>query len=239
MLDFIIFLNKEKTMEHPEDNKNIDQRIDEAFKSARRKISENSKIKNELKKIYNVDGQLEKLKKNALKNKNNPEELKKIYYEALKLTANAKLHALEVVEEAGVTEADINIWLKYDPNFKKKIDSLPQYFLEEAEIGLLKTIKAGNTTSILFYLTNRAPNKWLIPPKTVNNTAYVNTLTDVTRLMREAQREAARELKSKLAEHKKFDSDEKESKEFEIIDVEATEIKEDQDGPTGSTGQNK
>jgi hypothetical protein len=232
-------------MEHQEDNKNIDQRIDEAFKSARRKASENNKIKDELKKIYNVDGQLEDLKKKALKNSNNLEELKKIYYEALKLTANAKLHALEVVEKVGITEADINKWLQEDPNFKKKIESLPQYFLEEAEIGLLKTIKAGNTTSILFYLTNRAPNKWLIPPKTVNNTAYVNTLTDVTRLMREAQREAARELKSKLAEQNKFDSDEKESKEskeFEIIDVEATEIKEDTNGTNGtneSTEPNK
>jgi len=227
-------------MENSEDkiNDKLDEKIEQPdeIKTARRQYSENRKIKENLKKIYDVDGHLENLKKKALKNIDNPEELKKIYYEALKLTANAKLHALEVVEAAGVTEEQIEKWINEDPKFRRKIESLPQYFLEEAEIGLLKTIKAGNSTSILFYLTNMAPEKWSIPQKTVNNTAYINTLTDVTRLIRDAKKEAAKELKSKLAEHKKFD---KENKESGIIEVEATEIEEDNNETNKTNKTNK
>jgi len=51
-------------------------------------------------------------------------------------------------------------WLKKDKKFKKSIEEVKDLMINEAETQLLKNIKMGKETSLIFFLVNRAPDRW-------------------------------------------------------------------------------
>jgi hypothetical protein len=51
-------------------------------------------------------------------------------------------------------------WLSTDPVFKKEIQDAEASMIDYVEGQLLTAIKRGNITAMIFFLTNRASDKW-------------------------------------------------------------------------------
>jgi len=51
-------------------------------------------------------------------------------------------------------------WLKVNEAFKKTIDETQESLIEMAESQLFKNILAGKETSLIFFLLNRASDRW-------------------------------------------------------------------------------
>lgn len=66
---------------------------------------------------------------------------------------------------AACAGADINRntfykWYEQDPEFAKQVDAAQKSRVHHVEDSLYKKAMAGNLTAIIFYLCNRAPDKW-------------------------------------------------------------------------------
>ena len=63
-------------------------------------------------------------------------------------------------EAIGVERHIFSTWkLKY-PEFKNACDEIELSLIDIAETQLLKNIKEGKEASLIFYLCNKAPDKW-------------------------------------------------------------------------------
>lgn len=59
----------------------------------------------------------------------------------------------------GMARSTFYEWLKTDPEFKEAVDDIQEYAIDIAESSLLKNIKEGDTTSIIFYLKTKGKKR--------------------------------------------------------------------------------
>ncbi len=61
---------------------------------------------------------------------------------------------------AGINRNTFYKWYEQDPEFAKEVDAAQKSRVHHVEDSLYKKAMAGNLTAIIFYLCNRAPEKW-------------------------------------------------------------------------------
>lgn len=66
----------------------------------------------------------------------------------------------ETCKSVGIGRTTFYTWYNTDSVFKEAIDELEVSLVDLAETQLLKNIRAGKETSLIFFLTNRAPERW-------------------------------------------------------------------------------
>ena len=84
---------------------------------------------------------------------------KKLMYEALKAKLGVVTAAAKRIKIDRTTHY---LWLKKDENYKRWIDELPDITLDFVESALLKQIKKGNITSIIFFLKTKGKKRGYI-----------------------------------------------------------------------------
>lgn len=62
-------------------------------------------------------------------------------------------------KEVGISRETYRIWLKEDPEFKKKVDDIYELQGDFVESQLLKKVSEGSETSILFYMKYRGKSR--------------------------------------------------------------------------------
>ena len=85
-------------------------------------------------------------------NKYTTEQRKIIFLEALKKNLNVITAACEA---SGVSRARYYEWMKIDPDFKAKVEEVNDIQFDFVETQLLKKIKDGSETSIIFFLKTK------------------------------------------------------------------------------------
>jgi len=99
-------------------------------------------------------------------------------YEALKSELGVVTTACKLV---GISRETHYSWLRKDENYKIWVESIQDITLDFAENALLKQIKDGNTSSILFYLKTKGKNRGYIekPENQITFTKQENKLIQV------------------------------------------------------------
>lgn len=62
-------------------------------------------------------------------------------------------------ESVGISRTTYYQYLKNDPEFKSEVDSIQDESVDIAESALLKQIKGGNITAIIFYLKTKGKKR--------------------------------------------------------------------------------
>lgn len=87
---------------------------------------------------------------------NKTEQNKIKFLEALRKNLNIVSAA---VDSTGIGRTTFYEWLKNDPEFKKKVDEIPEFQMDFVENALLKRIKDGSDTAITFYLRTKGKKR--------------------------------------------------------------------------------
>jgi len=102
---------------------------------------------------------------------------KRAMYEALRSQLGIVTTA---AEQAGIGRTIHYKWLKIDENYKQWIEELPEITLDFTENALLKQIKNGNITAIIFYLKTKGKHRGYIErPETLVNISKDNKMIQV------------------------------------------------------------
>lgn len=101
-------------------------------------------------------------------------------------------------EAANISTCSHYLWMKKDPEYKRRVDELENRNLDFAETSLFKNIKNGKEASLIFYLKTRGKKRGYIEShhhvvEEVKTTA-LDTKTDeeLTIMLREAEDAQAR-----------------------------------------------
>ena len=81
---------------------------------------------------------------------------KKAMLEALKSSLGNVTHACK---EAGISRSQFYKWINEDPAFAASCEEVKDVALDFAESALLKQIKEGNVTAIIFYLKTQGKQR--------------------------------------------------------------------------------
>jgi len=84
----------------------------------------------------------------------------------------------DACKQVNITRDTYYRWLKEDEEFKKKVDELEDIALDFAESMLLKKIKEGDTTAIIFYMKTKGKKRGYIEKHEVDSNV-AGTLTIV------------------------------------------------------------
>jgi len=68
-------------------------------------------------------------------------------------------------------------WLREDENYKAWIEQIPDITLDFAETALLKQIKEGNTTAIIFYLKTKGKQRGYIERQEIDTKITSSNIT--------------------------------------------------------------
>ena len=66
----------------------------------------------------------------------------------------------QACEAAKITRTTFYDWKKADPAFTQACDDIEYSLIDFAESNLLKNIQAGKEGAVIFFLCNRAPDRW-------------------------------------------------------------------------------
>jgi hypothetical protein len=98
---------------------------------------------------------------------NRTEQSKKALLDALEKSLGIVTTACKA---AGVGRVTYYEWLKNDPDFAAAVADLSEVTLDFAESALLKNIKEGNTTAIIFYLKTKGRGRGYIERQEIDHT---------------------------------------------------------------------
>lgn len=76
---------------------------------------------------------------------------------------------------AGINRTTHYEWLKTDPEYKDKVESLDNLILDFAETNLHQQIEEGNTTATIFLLKTRGRKRGYIERQNIKMEADINT----------------------------------------------------------------
>ena len=99
---------------------------------------------------------------------------KKAMYEALKSQLGIVTSACKLV---GISRQTHYRWLREDENYKAWIEQIPDITLDFAETALLKQIKEGNTTAIIFYLKTKGKQRGYIERQEIDTKITSSNIT--------------------------------------------------------------
>jgi hypothetical protein len=71
---------------------------------------------------------------------------------------------------AGISRETHYRWMKEDPEYKEKVDSIGDIALDFAESQLHKQIREGNSTATIFFLKTKGKNRGYIERQEVQQT---------------------------------------------------------------------
>lgn len=77
---------------------------------------------------------------------------KKIFLRALKDNLNNVSAAVEI---SGVSRTQFYTWRREDPDFREKVDEVPEFQIDFVENALMKRINDGSDTAITFFLKTK------------------------------------------------------------------------------------
>jgi len=77
----------------------------------------------------------------------------------------------------GISRETFYRWLKEDPKFKAKIEEVDESNIDFAETTLLKNIREGKETSLIFYLKTKGKKRGYI--ETVDSNVTVNPFLEL------------------------------------------------------------
>lgn len=92
---------------------------------------------------------------------------KKLMYEALQSQLGVITTA---ASQVGIDRTTHYRWMKTDENYKQWVEEIPEITLDFAENALLKQIKEGNTTAVIFYLKTKGKQRGYIEKQEIENT---------------------------------------------------------------------
>lgn len=104
------------------------------------------------------------------------EENKKIMLEALRLNMG---NVSKAMESAGIKCRQTHYnWLENDPDYKAEVDAINEANIDLAEGELLKNIKSGDTTSLIFFLKTKGKSRGYI--EKIEHEQKIDAKTEVT-----------------------------------------------------------
>lgn len=80
--------------------------------------------------------------------------------QALALFKSAASNVSYTCDSMGITRKCWYDWRKEDEAFDAKVLEIEQRNIDFAESQMMRNIKAGKETSLIFFLLNRAPDRW-------------------------------------------------------------------------------
>jgi len=99
---------------------------------------------------------------------------KKLMYEALRSQLGVVTSACKLV---GISRQTHYRWLREDENYKAWVEQIPDITLDFAETALLKQIKEGNTTAIIFYLKTKGKQRGYIERQEIDTKITSSNIT--------------------------------------------------------------
>jgi hypothetical protein len=72
---------------------------------------------------------------------------------------------VQAARNVGVTPRCVADYVAEHPEFDDAIDAARQYAIDVIEYALFKKAVNGNVRAMIFYLTNRDPDRWRLPSK--------------------------------------------------------------------------
>ena len=79
---------------------------------------------------------------------------------AIQLHRKKACNVSAVCDEMGISRPTWYEWKQTDPDFTAAIKANEEAMIELAESQLMKNILAGKEVSLIFFLKNKAPEKW-------------------------------------------------------------------------------
>ena len=104
---------------------------------------------------------------------------KKLMIEALRKSLGI---VTDACKEVGIDRTLYYRWLKEDEEFRRKVEELEDIALDFAESMLLKKIKEGDTTAIIFYMKTKGKKRGYIEKHEVDSNV-AGTLTIVREII--------------------------------------------------------
>jgi hypothetical protein len=93
-------------------------------------------------------------------------------YKSVRAVLNSLRSGTSIVaacKGVGIEPSTLWRWRKAKPKLNQLIQSIIDSRIQIVEDALFKSATEGNTTSIIFFLTNRAPDRWADKRAVVNN----------------------------------------------------------------------
>lgn len=78
------------------------------------------------------------------------------------------------IKKSGVKSSTHYKWLKEDPAYAKRVNSIQNMSIDFVESQLYKQIQEGNVTSIIFYLKCKAKERGYVERQEIKHTGGVN-----------------------------------------------------------------
>ena len=88
--------------------------------------------------------------------KRNTKEKKKLFIQALEKNAGNISTSCKAI---GICRYTFYDWCEKDENFKKQVDEVNESLIDFAETQLMKKIKDGDTTSLIFFLKTKGKHR--------------------------------------------------------------------------------
>lgn len=105
---------------------------------------------------------------------NNTAQRQQIFLEALK----KNLYVITAAcEQTGIPRRTYYDWMKYDQEFKSKVEEVEEMQIEFAETQLLKKIKEGSEKAIIFFLRTKGRKKGYGENLSVDGSLDINKIT--------------------------------------------------------------
>lgn len=108
----------------------------------------------------------------------------------------------ESCDLSNISHATYYKWIATDSKFKTAIEKAKDSRIQIAEDSLLEQVKKGNPTSTIFFLCNRAPDRWRNILKNENEKAInFNIFTGLINAIKDLSVEQLKEYATKLPDN--------------------------------------
>lgn len=109
---------------------------------------------------------------------------KKLLIDALKRTAG---NVSQACEQANLSRETFYKYYRNDCKFRQEVDNIKESLIDFAETALLKNIKEGDNTAIIFYLKTQGRHRGYIERQEVEHSGNISITQLLTELGNESE----------------------------------------------------
>lgn len=126
-----------------------------------------------------------KKKETKKRNEKGTKEEKELFLKLLVRNAGNKSKTCKAMN---VSRQTVYNWRDDDPEFKKQLDEVDETLIDDAESALMKAIKDGNVTAIIFFLKTKGKSRGYVESMDMSADLHVSTNMSKEEIIKELDR---------------------------------------------------
>lgn len=126
-----------------------------------------------------------KKKETKKRNDKGTKDDKELFLKLLVRNAGNKSKACKAMNMSRQT---VYNWMDDDPEFKKQVDEVEEILIDDAESALMKAIKDGNVTAIIFFLKTKGKSRGYVESMDMSADLHVSANMSREEITKELER---------------------------------------------------